>query len=63
MTREVIIGLVANIETREQRRANYAERSLPAEHPHASSTDDVEGMRCWVQFLTSETSLMKFLKS
>ena len=44
MTREVIIGLVANIETREQRRENYSAMRLPSEHPHASSTDDVEGI-------------------
>ena len=44
MTREVITGLVANIETREQRRKDYAERMLRPEHPCASSTDDVEGI-------------------
>ena len=44
MTREVIIGLVANIETREQRREIYSAMKLPPEHPRASSTDDVEGI-------------------
>ena len=44
MTREVIIGLVANIETREQRRENYSALELPPEHPRSSSTDDVEGI-------------------
>lgn len=44
MTREVIIGLVANIETREQWRENYSAMKLPPEHPRASSTDDVEGI-------------------
>ena len=33
-----------NIETREQRCENYAVQTLPPEHPHASSTDDVEGI-------------------
>ena len=44
MTREVIIRLVANIETREQRRENYSAMKLPPEHPRASSTDDAEGI-------------------
>ena len=44
MTREVIIGLVANIETREQQRENYSALKLPPEHPRASSTDDVQGI-------------------
>ena len=44
MTREIIVGLVANLETRQQRREEYIERDLPPEHPRASSTDDVEGI-------------------
>lgn len=43
MTRELIVGLVANLESRELRRTEYACRGLPPEHPRASSTDDVEG--------------------
>lgn len=43
-TREIIVGLVANLETCQQRREEYTERDLPPEHPRASSTDDVEGI-------------------
>jgi len=43
LTREVIVGLLANLETREERRQDYSTRGLPFEHPRASSTDDVEG--------------------
>ncbi len=44
LTREVVIGLVANLESRELRRQEYMERSIPPEHPRASATDDVESM-------------------
>ena len=39
----MIVALVANIESQEQRRLHYQERKLPPEHPRASSTDDLEG--------------------
>lgn len=42
-TRELIVGLIANLESREIRRQEYLERGLPPEHPRASSSDDVEG--------------------
>lgn len=41
-TREVVVGLVANLESRELRRQEYTARNLPPEHPRASATDDVE---------------------
>ena len=44
LTCEIIVGLIANLETRELRRKEYHERDLPPEHPRASSTDDVEGI-------------------
>ena len=44
LTREIIVGLVANIVTREQRREDYKQRDLPPERPRASSADDVEGI-------------------
>ena len=44
LTAEVIIGLVANLESRELRRVEYCERGFPFEHPRASATDDVEGI-------------------
>jgi len=42
-TREVIVALIANIESQEKRRAECETKGLPPEHPRASSTDDVEG--------------------
>ena len=44
LTQEAVIGLVANLESRELRRVENKERSLPLEHPRASATDDVEGI-------------------
>lgn len=44
LTQETVVGLVANLESRELRRAEYQERGLPPEHPRASATDDVEGI-------------------
>ena len=41
-TREVIVGLVANLESRRLRRLEYLTRSIPLEHPRSSSSDDVE---------------------
>ena len=43
MTREVIVALVANIESLELRRSECRTRGLPPEHPRASATDDLEG--------------------
>jgi hypothetical protein len=43
LTRETVVGLIANIESQELRREEYQQRQLPPEHPRASSTDDVEG--------------------
>ena len=42
-TREILVGLVANLESRELRRRENLARKLPPEHPRSSSTDDVEG--------------------
>ena len=41
-TREVLVALAANIESREWRRKYNAKNKIPVEHPRASSTDDVE---------------------
>ena len=43
LTREVIIGLIANIESPEPRRLECCTRGRPPEHPRASTSDDVEG--------------------
>jgi len=45
LTQETVVGLVANLESRELRRAEYQERGLPPEHPRSSATDDVEGIK------------------
>ncbi len=42
-SREIVVALIANCESLELRRKEYASRGLPPEHPRASSTDDVEG--------------------
>lgn len=41
-TRETLIALTTNIESREWRRVEIANAGLRPEHPRASSTDDVE---------------------
>ena len=43
-TQETIVGLVANLESRELRPVEYQKRGLPPEHPRASATVDVEGI-------------------
>ncbi|CAB3990641.1 Transposon Tf2-6 poly [Paramuricea clavata] len=43
LTCEVVVGLVANLESRHLRRIENAQRGLQPEHPRSSSTDDVEG--------------------
>ena len=42
LTRDVLVALVANIETTEWRRAYNHANGIPSEHPRASTTDDVE---------------------
>jgi len=41
-SRETLIALAANIETREWRREYNNNNGIPPEHPRASSSDDVE---------------------
>lgn len=48
-TREILIALAANIETREWRRTFNKSVGIPPEHPRASTTDDVE---CFFSVLT-----------
>ena len=42
LTRETVIALTTNIESREWKRREYANSGHAQEHPRASSTDDVE---------------------
>ena len=42
MSREILVAMIANIESREWRRRFLADCQLPAEHPRSSTTDDVE---------------------
>ena len=44
LSQEAVIGLVANLESRELHRVEYQEKGLPLEHHRASATDDVEGI-------------------
>ena len=41
-TRETVVALTTNIESREWKRREYANTGYMQEHPRASSTDDVE---------------------
>ena len=41
-SRETLIALIANIESREWRRQFCLKSGIPVEHPRASSSDDVE---------------------
>ena len=43
LSRETVVGLVANLESRLIRQAEYIGRKISPEHPRSSSTDDVEG--------------------
>ena len=43
MSREVIVALVANMESMELHRSECQSRGLPPEHPRASATDDLQG--------------------
>ena len=42
VTRETLVALTTNVESREQRRCYIVNNGLPQEHPRASTTDDVE---------------------
>ncbi|XP_065893229.1 uncharacterized protein [Dysidea avara] len=42
ISRETLVALIANIESKEWRCKFCSRNNLPSEHPHASSTDDVE---------------------
>lgn len=41
-SRETLVAIFANIESREWRRGFSAREGIPPEHPRASTTDDVE---------------------
>jgi len=41
-SRETLVALIANIESREWRRQFCLSNGLPGKHPRASTTDDVE---------------------
>lgn len=58
-TREVVTGLVANIETREWRRRDIAQHESLPEHPRSSNTDDVE---CFFSVMRDQIGLNFTLK-
>lgn len=41
-SRETLVALIANIESRDWRRSFALRENIPPEHPRASTTDDVE---------------------
>lgn len=41
-SRETLIALMANIESREWRRVRNENNAIPPEHPRSSTTDDIE---------------------
>ena len=45
-SRETLVALFANIESRQWRRAYSAKDGMLPEHPRASTTDDVEFFQC-----------------
>ncbi len=42
MSREILVAMLANIESREWRRTFNRDCQISAEHPRSSTTDDVE---------------------
>ena len=42
LSRETVVGLAANVESRLIRHAEYTAENMPPGHPRSSSTDDVE---------------------
>ncbi|KAI8490621.1 hypothetical protein Bbelb_318890 [Branchiostoma belcheri] len=42
LTREIVVALLCNIKSQEQRRNMQTTRGLPPEHPRAGTSDDVE---------------------
>ena len=42
ITRESLIAITTNIESREYRRRMFASENRPPEHPRSATTDDVE---------------------
>lgn len=41
-TKEVLVALIADIETRNWRDSFNAEHGIPPEHPRSSTTDDIQ---------------------
>ena len=56
LTSEAVVGLVANLESRELRRVEYKQRGLPFEQP---ATDDVEGIIATMHEMVGEAFDMK----
>ena len=48
LTRETVVGLIANLTSLELRRAEYVSHDLPPEHPRSGTSDDVE---CFISVL------------
>ena len=55
LTKETVVGLIANLTSLELRRAEYVSRDLPPEHPRSGTSDDVE---CLKEFYDSDPKIM-----
>ena len=62
-TREVTIGLLANIESTEWVRVERANSDLPPEHPRASTTDDVECFFSVIRDLVGKDFTLKHVQT
>ena len=57
LTRETVVGLLANLTSLEMRKKEYRYRNIGPEHPKVGTTDDVEGfifplyMKCLERYL------------
>ena len=61
-TREVLVAVVADIETAEWRRIELQNQSQPPEHPRASTTDDVECFFSVIRDLVGKDFTLKQVK-
>ena len=61
-TREVLVAVVADIETAEWRRIELQNQSQPPEHPRASTTDDVECFFSVIRDLVGKDFSLKQVK-
>ena len=59
LTRETVVGLIANLTSLELHREEYILRGLPPEHPRSGTSDDVE---CFISVLHEMLGIFFTLK-